>query len=106
MGKTVISKDGAFEWDEEKNFSNIEKHGISFEEAAEVFKDKNVLEIYDTKNSDANEDRYIAIGDVGELIIVVVAFTERTPRLRLITARYAESKEKEVYYANLKRTTE
>ena len=36
MGKTIISNDGRFEWDEEKNLSNIKKHGIAFDEILET----------------------------------------------------------------------
>jgi len=45
MGKTIISKDNRFEWDEEKNIANIEKHGIAFEEILEVF-DRKKLGVY------------------------------------------------------------
>lgn len=106
MGETIVSSNGLFEWDADKNSMNIQKHGISFEEAAEVFNDSNLLEYYDSNNSSIGEDRYIALGAVGELVVVVVSFTDRPPRLRIISARFAESVEKEVYYANLKRTSE
>lgn len=63
-----------FEWDQGKNLINQKKHKISFETAAYVFQDENYIEMYDFEHS-TEEDRYIAIGCVGEVLFVV--FTER-----------------------------
>ena len=52
-----------FEYDEQKNKINIEKHGISFKTAAHIFFDYNRIELYDEQNSDY-EDRYNTIGDI------------------------------------------
>ena len=52
-----------FEWDEEKNIINKEKHKISFETAAYVFDDPYYIEMFDFEHS-VDEDRYIAIGKV------------------------------------------
>lgn len=84
-----------FEWDEEKNHLNQEKHGISFETAAYVFQDEHYIEMYDFEHS-VDEDRYIAIGKVGELLFVV--FTERSDNIRLISARLATPSERRLYY--------
>ena len=84
-----------FEWDEEKNRVNREKHGISFETAAYVFRDEFYIEMYDFELS-IDEDRYIAIGLVGELLFVV--FTERGEVIRLISARAATESERRLYY--------
>ena len=84
-----------FEWDEQKNALNKAKHGISFETAALVFYDENYIEMYDFEHS-LEEDRYIAIGRVGEVLFVV--FTERKENIRLISARLATETEKELYY--------
>jgi uncharacterized DUF497 family protein len=46
-----------FEWDDAKAISNVEKHGITFGEATEVFYDPNALEGHDTEHS-GNEDRF------------------------------------------------
>lgn len=78
-----------FEWDEKKAEINLEKHGISFETAAKVFLDEDRLEIYDEVHS-TEEDRYITIGRAGEILFVV--YTERTPKIRLISARLATPK--------------
>ena len=60
----------AFEWDKGKNLLNQKKHGISFETAAYVFEDENYIEMYDFEHS-IEEDRYIAIGCVGDVLFVV-----------------------------------
>lgn len=59
---------------EEKDRINRQKHGISFETASYVFRDEYYIEMYDFEHS-MEEDRYIAIGMVGDLLFVV--FTER-----------------------------
>lgn len=86
-----------FEWDNEKNISNKEKHKIGFEEAALVFDDPFHIELYDSVHSD-KEDRFLAIGTVMNILIVLVVYTERNDRLRIISARPATNKEKELYY--------
>ena len=83
-----------FEWDEEKNIINRKKHGISFETAAYVFNDENYIEMFDFEHS-VDEDRYIAIGRVGEILFVV--FTERKNNIRLISARLATESERRLY---------
>jgi len=84
-----------FEWDEEKNLINKEKHKISFETAAHVFDDPNYIEMFDFEHS-VDEDRYIAIGKVGDVLFVV--FTERKEVIRLISARLATEAERGLYY--------
>lgn len=85
------------EWDEAKNNLNKKKHGISFESAAYVFNDPNRIEYYDRIHS-IDEDRYIVIGKVGQILVVI--FTERNRSIRLISARHATAKEKGIYYDN------
>ena len=84
-----------FEWDEEKNTINKSKHHISFETAAYVFDDPNYIEMYDFEHS-IDEDRYIAIGRVKDVLFVV--FTERKDAVRLISARLATEPERRLYY--------
>ncbi|MGP1495298.1 MAG: BrnT family toxin [Treponema sp.] len=95
MGKTVISKDGRFEWDEEKNEVNKQKHGIDFEEILEVFDDAYFLLRYDEKHS-IGEDRYRGIGCINGLLVVITTFTERA-RTRIISAQRADNTIKEFY---------
>lgn len=84
-----------FEWDEDKNIINKEKHKISFETAAYVFDDPYYIEMFDFEHS-VDEDRYIAIGKVGDILFVV--FTERKDTIRLISARLATNVERSLYY--------
>lgn len=87
-----------FEWDEEKERINIQKHGISFEAAVKVFLDQERIEIYDEEHS-IDEDRYITIGMAGDVLFVV--YTERVPKIRLISARLATARERKVYYGHI-----
>ena len=65
-----------FEWDVEKERVNRKRHGVSFDDAKELFRTSvNYLEIYDIKHSE-DEDRFIVIGPVRRGLIVVV-YTER-----------------------------
>ena len=84
-----------FEWDEEKNATNKRKHKISFETAIHVFDDPNYIEMYDFEHS-LEEERYVAIGRVGDILFVV--FTERSENIRLISARLATDLERSIYY--------
>ena len=83
------------EWDTNKNDANMKKHHISFETAARVFLDENRLDYYDIVHS-INEDRYITIGVVEEVLVVV--YTLRLAKIRMISARLATRKERELYY--------
>ena len=84
-----------FEWDDEKAAINLKKHGVSFQTAALVFYDENRIEMYDSEHS-LEEDRYITIGMVEDVLFVV--YTERKDHLRIISARLANKKERSMYY--------
>jgi uncharacterized DUF497 family protein len=86
-----------FEWDPEKDKTNRAKHGVSFEEATELFKSGvDYLEIYDEEHSD-EEDRFIAIGPIKRGVIVV-AYTERDEDvMRILSARMATKAERKRY---------
>ncbi|TKT71869.1 BrnT family toxin [Afipia massiliensis] len=82
----------SFEWDDDKNHRNIEKHGIDFDDAVEVF-DGPIL-LY---RSDRNlEERWVAIGKSNDHVIAVI-FTRRNDIIRIISARSARKNEKESY---------
>ena len=85
-----------FEWDAEKARQNVDKHGISFEEAVTAFGDPLSVTISDPDHSDS-EDRRLLMGMSRRSRFVVVAFTERGDRLRIITARLASRREKRKY---------
>jgi uncharacterized DUF497 family protein len=83
---------GSFEWDDDKNRRNIEKHGIDFDDAVEIF-DSPVLLYRSDRN---HEERWVAIGKSTDHVIAVI-FTRRNDTIRIISARSARKNEKESY---------
>lgn len=81
-----------YEWDDEKNRKNIEKHGIDFEQVPEIF--EGIFLLYPSSRND--EERWLAIGET-EGHLIAVAFTPRGDRLRIISARRARKNEKHAY---------
>lgn len=96
MGKTVCTSDGRYEWDESKSELNKQKHGFAFEEILEVFDDPYILTQYDSTHS-FDEDRYWSVGCINGVLVIVVYYTERNGRTRIISARQAETALQEVY---------
>ena len=84
-----------FVWDSEKAIINKKKHKVSFETAARVFLDENLVDDIDDFHSDL-EDRFKIIGKVGTILTVI--YTERGDRNRIISARSATKKEVKKYY--------
>jgi uncharacterized DUF497 family protein len=95
MGRTIVSEDGRFEWDENKDRQNIKDHGFSFDEILEIFDDPAFLEGYDREHS-AKEDRYYGIGCLNNILYIIAFYTIRE-RIRIISARRAEADEMEEY---------
>ena len=96
--KFMNYQDLEFEWDENKNKKNIQKHKIDFDTAAEVFDDYFHIVRRDNNHSE-NEDRYLAIGEIeGRLYLITVSFTERGNVIRIISARRANQAERREYY--------
>lgn len=89
-----------FEWDQNKDFSNQKKHGISFDEAIEIFDDPLHVSILDEKYS-YFEERWITVGTTKEVSIVVVVnlFYDDGGEevIRVISAREATSNERKKY---------
>ena len=94
--KTIIES-YPVEWDEQKNEINKKKHGISFETAALVFADEDRIEYFDKLHS-IDEDRYVVLGKVRDILFVV--YTEREDASRIISARIANARERRIYYGN------
>jgi uncharacterized protein len=85
------------EWDDAKNLANQRKHGISFEEAEELFAEgSDYLEIFDGGHSES-EDRFIAIGPISRGVVLVVLTERDEETLRLISARWASEREKDLF---------
>jgi uncharacterized protein len=76
-----------FEWDANKAASNITKHGVSFDEARTVFGDPLEMTISDEDHPE--EARFVSIGRSEPGRLIVVAYTEREDRVRIISAREA-----------------
>ena len=89
-----------FEWDEQKNRINIQKHGISFEDAKAIFEDVRIT-ADDTRQS-YGEMRNISLGTIHGRICVVV-YTERKGVTRIISARKANQRERRRYHEFIKR---
>jgi uncharacterized DUF497 family protein len=87
-----------FDWDENKNRININKHGISFQEATTVFSDENAIEADDDEHSQT-EDRFIIIGRSRRLRLMVVChcYRESDMVIRIISARKANKEESKIY---------
>jgi uncharacterized DUF497 family protein len=85
-----------FEWDEAKNRANIRKHGIAFEMAQLIFK-STFFTTLDLRNT-YGEDRFISIGKIDDIVVLVVVHTDRNERTRIISARPASRKERQAYY--------
>jgi len=95
-----------FEWDPAKARRNQLKHGVSFDQAAELLSGPgDYVEIYDEAHS-IDEDRYIAIGRVGRGVILV-CYTERIESLvRIISARKATPEERRLFESEMGETHE
>ena len=87
-----------FEWDKEKNKSNISKHGVSFEEAKSVFYDDYAKLISDPDHSN-DEDRFILMGmnQNLKLLVVVHVYKDNDNIIRIISARKATKNERKYY---------
>ena len=85
-----------FEWDTDKAAGNLHKHSVSFDEASTAFGDPLALLMFDPEHS-AGEQRYLLLGMSNRRRLLVVAFAERPPRTRLISARRATRRERRRY---------
>ncbi len=87
-----------FEWDENKNEINKKKHGLSFEEASEVFYDDDAV-LFDDPDHSVGEQRFLIIGAVGSSKICIVShcYRDNDNVIRLISARMATKSEIRYY---------
>ncbi|MBI2755373.1 MAG: BrnT family toxin [Chloroflexi bacterium] len=84
------------EWDAGKARRNARKHGITFEEATTVFLDPFELTVFDPDHS-SQEDRYLSVGVSSPGRLLVVGYTERGGKIRIIFARRATMREQMDY---------
>lgn len=90
-----------FEWDINKNISNQQKHGITFEEAQSIFDDLSAI-IFEDDRFAYGELRFIIIGQIyletlNKYILGIVVYTERADKIRIISARKASKQERKLY---------
>ncbi len=85
-----------FEWDPAKADANARKHGVTFDEASTVFGDPLNLLMSDPAHT-LDEERYLLLGMSNRRRLLVVAFAERPPRARRISARWATRQERRQY---------
>jgi uncharacterized protein len=90
-----------FEWDNDKNASNLAKHSISFEEATTIFEGP-VFTLVD--ESSPRELRERSYGLINGITVVCVIHTDRGEATRIISARKATKTERELFNAYLKKT--
>lgn len=88
-----------FEWDERKAQSNLQKHGVDFNEAVTVFDDP-FAKYFDDYFHSLGEERFIVIGYSQYNTLLVVNFTNRNQSVRIISSRKATKKEKKFYEVN------
>jgi uncharacterized DUF497 family protein len=87
-----------FDWDENKNRINLEKHGITFEEASTVFFDDRAI-LFDDPEHSIDEDRFLLLGmsETAKVCIVCHCYRESDTVIRIISARQATRKEEQRY---------
>ena len=87
-----------FDWDENKNRINLEKHGITFEEASTVFFDDRAI-LFDDPEHSIDEDRFLLLGmsETAKVCIVCHCYKESDTVIRIISARQATRKEEQRY---------
>ena len=85
-----------FEWDPQKATANVKRRRISFDEAASVLEDP-LSTTYPDETHSEEETRFLTIGVSQRRRVLVVAHTERTDTIRIISARRATRREREFY---------
>lgn len=88
-----------FEWDPDKAETNRRKHGVTFEESLTVFGDP-LAAIFDDEAHSIEELREIIIGYSEQNRLLLVSFTERNEKVRIISARRASKRERRDYEEN------
>ena len=90
-----------FVWDESKNVRNRKTHDLSFEQASTLFaRGDDYLEIFDESHS-YDEDRFIAIGPISRGMVLVVYTVQEDDIIRIISARFATTREAEMYRSKI-----
>lgn len=96
MNRDIVSEPIEFEWDKGNIDKNFKKHGVKNEDAESIFFDKKSLLIEDLKHSKI-EHRYQILGESGLRVRLSIFFTLRNNRVRIISARKMNDKERNLY---------
>ncbi len=88
----------AFEWDEGNVDKNWHKRNVQYREAEEVFLNKPIKMYHDTAHSQS-EERYIALGATNRGRKLIISYTVRKQKIRIISARDQDEKEQRLYEA-------
>jgi uncharacterized DUF497 family protein len=89
-------RDDEFEWDDAKAAANLARHGVSFEAARRAFDDPGMIARTDARER-YGEERFVLLGMVGGRVLHV-AYAVRGERVRIISARVAEPRERRRYH--------
>jgi len=82
--------------DQEKAELNRSKHGVTFDEAATTFEDYFYVDFYDPKHS-VDEHRFLIIGESNQGRLLIVSYTQRDDKIRIISARELTPQERRIY---------
>jgi len=85
----------SYEWDTAKSRANLAKHGVDFSDAVTIFEDDLALTRPDSDSR--GENRFVILGVDGFSRHLVVVFTERGARIRIVSARLATKQERKSY---------
>lgn len=91
-----FSKITGFDWDQGNIEKNWIKHKIKAEECEQIFFNKPLIIFPDTRHSE-NENRFYALGRTIEKKLLFIVFTNRKDKIRIISARKMNNKEKNIY---------
>jgi uncharacterized DUF497 family protein len=99
MKELIFEKCVGFEWDQENQDKNCEKHGVSRQEGEEIFFNKPLIIYEDIKHSRSEEKLYL-LGQTDENRKLFIAFTIRKNLIRVVSARDMSRKEHKIYDKN------
>lgn len=87
-----------FQWDSRKSNSNAKKHGVSFSEAASVFSDA-LARLIPDPDSSYGEERFVILGQsmANRLLLVCHCYRDQGNKIRIISARKADKRERKIY---------
>lgn len=98
LTKRVYILSMTFEWDDDKNKINIQKHGFDFSDAKHIFEDPYL--VLEDKRKDYGEKRFIAVGWINSRLVILI-YTKRKQNYRIISLRKANEREKKKFQNRL-----